>query len=106
MNIKPFTIKGEIRLLQRRLFVDGDECYGTADCEGRRFILRLSNIAIETAEEFMDTLLHEMLHLYLGMLMTLLNLRLSDAASHRIIEPTCRYAVRLVKRELRKRRRK
>lgn len=106
MNIKPFEVIGNIRLIQRRLIVGGDECYGTAECEGRRFAVRLSNIAIETVDEFMDTLLHELLHVYLGLLMALLAVKLSDTACHRIIEPTTRYALRLINRELRKRKRK
>lgn len=106
MNLKPFEVKGVVRLVQRRLFVDGDECYGTAEYMGRRFVVRLSNIGIESVDEFMDTLVHELLHVYLGILMAVFGIKLSDKACHRIIEPTSQNVLRLLKRELRKRKRK
>lgn len=104
MNLKPFEIKGVIKLVQRRIFVNDDECYGTAIGEGRRFAISLSNIAIETVEEFKDAVAHELLHIYLFILMAALKVKMSDAAHHRIIEPTVRGLVRRVNGELRRKR--
>ncbi len=101
MNMKPFTLIGEIKLINRRIFSDGDECYGTAIANKNRFHIRLSNIGIETVDDFIDTTLHELLHLWLFILIAALTVTLSDAASHRIIDATVKTAMRCLRRELR-----
>ncbi len=104
MSMKPFTIKGDIKLINRRIFVNGDECFGTAECEGRRFKIRLSNKAITNGNEFLDTLLHELVHLWIGVGMTALDFKMSDAASHRIIDATVPKVAKVFYKEYKRRR--
>lgn len=105
MNMKPFTLTGTVKLIQRKLFMNGSECYGTTTGHGGKFQIRLSNLSIETVWEFIETTVHELLHLWLFILVSALTFTLSDAASHRIIEETVKTALRALRRELRNKRR-
>lgn len=103
----PFTLKGIIKLVDRRVIVDGDECYGAAEVEGRRFKIRLSGKTIETADDFLTTLLHELMHLWVFIAMEALGFKMSQAASHRIIDVVIPFAMEQFYREYnRKRKRK
>lgn len=104
--MKPFTLNGDIKLINRRIFEGKDECYGDAIGNKKTFHIRLSNLAIETADEFIDTTAHELLHLWLFILTAALTITLSDAASHRIINETVETAMRSLRREIRNKRKR
>ena len=95
----PFTLKGVIKLVDRRLVVDGDECYGVTEAEGQRFKIRLSGKNIETADDFLTTLLHEVMHLWIFVAMEALGFKMSTAASHRIIDVVVPFAMEQFYRE-------
>lgn len=102
----PFTLKGIIKLVDRKLIVDGDECYGAAEVEGRRFKIRLSNKTIDTGDMFIETLLHELMHLWIFIVMETLGFKMSQAGAHRIIDVVVPFAMEQFYREYRRKRKR
>ena len=88
--------------MNRRLLHGRDECYGTTEVNGRRFMIRISTKLANNTDDFADTLLHELLHLFFFVLSGLLKLKISNKVEHQIIERTTKFVMRQVKYELKK----
>lgn len=93
-----FKLKGTIQAVERRLFDGKKECYGTTQLNKNRFAIKASTIACEDIETFNDTILHELLHLWLFIYAEIINKRITKKRTHRIIEAVTKKALR----ELRK----
>ncbi len=104
--MKPFKVHGFINIIKQRIFHRGDECLGTCAVNGRRFNIRVSLKSAGEPDDFIDTLIHELMHLWLYILMAAYQFKLSEAAQHRIIEKAAPVTVKLLKREIRRKVRK
>jgi len=71
-------------------------CYGSAYATGDKFKIKISEAAGESAECFIETLLHEMLHLALYVISGATKVELSDREHHRIINRIVRAALPVI----------
>lgn len=100
MNIRGF-IKS-----QKKIIIDNDECYGCTYAYRNRFSIR---IAEETGKDFYlfaDTVLHELIHLWIFILSACTNVKITDNQSHRIINKVMPRALKMVREYYHKGKRK
>lgn len=106
MKIKAFAFRGTIEFVNRRIFSKRDECYGITQVDGRRFWIKLATPAHDELWELVDTLLHEVMHLFFFVLAAFTDANLSIAAHHRVISRVVPYAIRMLRQEVRRSRRR
>jgi len=99
----PFKLKGHIALQSKKLWQDGDECYGITEISDSGFRIRISNSLAQDVRDFRDTLVHELLHLYIFMMQGVYAKSLSNAAHHRITDELVAKIVKSVNAEFKKR---
>jgi hypothetical protein len=92
------NLRGFVKSSKRRLFVDGDECLGVTRVYGHRFGIRI--VETKSLVEFYDTLLHELLHLFFFIFVSVRNKEISTHKQHRVINKAVPYILRLLAREL------
>lgn len=92
MNIRGF-IKS-----QKKIVIDDDECYGCTYAYRNRFSIR---IAQETGKDFYlfsDTVLHELMHLWIFILSACRNITITDRQAHKIINKTMPIALKMIRK--------
>lgn len=99
----PFKIKGYIALQSKRLWHDGDECFGITEITNSGFSVRISNSMSGALRDFADTLAHELLHLYIFIMQGVYDKELSNAAHHRVTDKLVKLTVKTVNDEFKKR---
>ena len=90
-------IIGRIRF-QHRVFVDRQECYGAVRVDDNKFKILIAKCAGKTSDVFAETLLHEFIHLWLFIFVTITNIRVSERKHHRIIDKIMPVALRELRR--------
>lgn len=80
-----FFLQGIIRSVPR-LKYGKQECYGLMQGLKNKFVIKISDEAVEEGQVFADTMLHELLHLYFWILKARGVKGLSDPAQHEILE--------------------
>lgn len=91
---------------RKRVRADNQECYGTCNAYKRTFTIRIAESAFDDPIMFADTLLHELIHLWLFIVMTRCNTQMSDRGHHTIIDMLVPKAVLKLKKFLIDRKRK
>ncbi len=80
------NFKGIIKVTKNRLFVNKQECLGVTKVHRNQFSIKISEQPNKDIVDFMETLLHEMIHLYFFILMNIANKRFADYKQHNVIE--------------------
>lgn len=83
MNI---DLSGIIKTSKRPLKVKGQECFGTTTAKGQKFSILLSEKENRDPIQLIETLLHELLHLYFFIIIGITNRRISEEKQHEVIE--------------------
>ena len=77
-------LKGKIRF-QKQVHVEGQDCFGCARSSGNYFDIRISQDATDNLLLFADTLLHELCHLWIFIVVSALKVDITEKQQHRII---------------------
>ena len=80
----------------KRVKIGKHICYGATYAQGSKFRIKISKASSESAECFIETLLHEMLHLMLYIISGTVKVELSDREHHRIINRIVKVALPVI----------
>lgn len=80
------NISGVIKTSARKLFVGRQECLGVTRADNNKFSIRISEKENTDVVQFLETLLHELLHLYFFILIGIKNRRISEDKQHEVID--------------------
>ena|SRR5271157_916869 len=87
------TIYGKI-MFQNTVTVHGKPCYGVVKANNNKFKILIAKCAGESFEQFAETVLHELLHLWVFILVALTDTRISEAKQHKMIKKIMPVALR------------
>lgn len=99
------NLTGTIKVSPRRLKVDGVECMGTTRVKGTHFSILISEKENKETVQFMETLLHEILHLYFFIMMSLKSTTISEDKQHRVLDAVVPFMLNKMALELAPKRR-
>ena len=75
---------GEIKF-QKKVIANKKECYGTCRASGDRFRVAISGAAFKSGSLLLETILHELLHLWFYIVTAITKKELSERIQHRVI---------------------
>lgn len=73
-------------MFQKTVTVNGQPCYGVVKANENKFKILIAKCAGASYEQFAETLLHELIHLWIFILMALTDTQISEAKQHKIIK--------------------
>lgn len=79
------NLTGTIKSSERRIRAGDQDCYGLTRVTGNKFSIRISDKENQDAVQFLETLLHEMLHLYFFILIAMRGRSISEWKQHNVI---------------------
>lgn len=88
-------LKGAIELVDR-VRVKGQACWGVTQAHGQTFRIRVARSAIHNGAMFAETLLHEMLHLWIFIVCSAMGKQTSARRHHEIIDAIVPKAIRML----------
>lgn len=83
---------------QNKVFVNKQECYGVVKADGNKFKILIAKCAGGGFDLFAETLLHELLHLWVFILMALTDINVSEKRQHKIIGTIMPKAIKGIKK--------
>lgn len=90
-------ITGRIRF-QKRVQVRRKECYGKCATWGNHFLIAISRVTFCDFSLFAETILHEILHMGLGLIASMSNSDISETNQHKIMQPALRTIMKGIKK--------
>jgi hypothetical protein len=91
------NIYGSIKF-QNKIQVKKRACLGKCEAWNNRFRIVIAKSAGQTFSIFAETMLHELLHLWVFILMALTNINLSERRQHKIIEKIMPTAIKEIEK--------
>jgi len=85
-------IKGVIKF-QKKVIVSKQECYGCCRGDGDQFDIRISQDATENFKIFAETLLHELIHLWMFIIMATIKINITEKEQHIIMKKAVKNAL-------------
>jgi predicted SprT family Zn-dependent metalloprotease len=79
------NIYGQIKF-QDKITIKRAACLGACETGGNHFRILISKDARQNVDIFAETILHELCHLWLSVLISMAKLKISDRRQHKIIE--------------------
>ena len=89
-------LKGVIKF-QKKVIVGKKECYGCCRGDGDRFDIRISQDAADNFEIFSETLIHELIHLWIFILMATVRINITEREQHKIMDKAVKSILRSLK---------
>lgn len=99
-------LTGTIKTTRRKIIVGRDECVGATYANKNKFLITISEKENPEVLDFLETVLHELLHLYFFIFMGIRDKKVSDALQHRVIDDVVPYTLSKIARELLPKRRR
>jgi predicted SprT family Zn-dependent metalloprotease len=81
----------------KRVKIGKHICYGATYADGDKFRIKISRAAGESVECFVETLIHEMLHLAFYIISGVTKVELSDREHHRLINKIMKVALKEIR---------
>lgn len=95
-----FKLVGIIQTTPRRIFIQKQECHGITSVKKTFFKIKISEKACKEPIVLVETVLHELCHLWLYAVSGLARRPFSDPVQERIINKTTKIALSILIKEL------
>lgn len=100
------NLSGTISTTPHRLVAGSQLCYGVTRANGNRFSIKISEKDNQDAVQFLETLLHEMLHLYFFIIIGMKGKNVAEWRQHNVIDVVVPFMLNKMAMELQPKRRK